>query len=142
MSKINQGMFTSDRDDWETPQDLFDRYNDGFHFTLDVCASEENAKCERYFTKEQDALKQDWTGERCWCNPPYGRSIAGFVKKASESKALTVMLIPARTDTKWFHDYIYNRCPIEFIKGRIRFVGASNTAPFPSMIVVFDNLSE
>lgn len=142
MSKINRGMFTSGRDDWETPQDLFDRYNDGFHFTLDVCASKENTKCERYFTKEQDALKQDWTGERCWCNPPYGRSIAGFVKKASESKALTVMLIPARTDTKWFHDYIYNRCPIEFIKGRIRFVGASNTAPFPSMIVIFDNLSE
>jgi phage N-6-adenine-methyltransferase len=142
MSRINQGMFTSNRDDWETPEDLFRQYDDRFHFTLDVCATAKTAKCERYFTKEQNALVQDWTGERCWCNPPYGRTIGDFVKKAAESKALTVMLIPARTDTKWFHIYIYMHRPIEFIKGRIRFVGAESTAPFPSMIVIFDNLSE
>lgn len=134
-------MYKSERDDWETPQALFDRYNEEYRFTLDVCASDENAKCKRYFTKEQDGLKQDWTGERCWCNPPYGNKIVDFVKKAAESKALTVMLIPARTDTRWFHDYIYNRYPISFLKGRIRFVGARSSAPFPSMIVVFDNLS-
>lgn len=104
---ITHGMFTSARDDWETPQDLFRKYDEKYHFTLDVCADEKNHKCNRYFTKEQDGLKQDWTGERCWCNPPYGRAIADFVKKAAESKALTVMLIPARTDTKWFHKYIY-----------------------------------
>ena len=81
-------------------------------------------------------------GERCWCNPPYGHIIGQFVKKAAESKALTVLLIPARTDTKWFHKYIYNRYPVEFIKGRIRFVGAESTAPFPSMAVIIDNLSD
>ena len=139
---ITHGMFTSARDDWETPQDLFRQYDDRFHFTLDVCATEKTAKCQRYFTKEQNALLQEWGGERCWCNPPYGRIIADFVKKAVESKALTVMLIPARTDTRWFHDYIYNRYPVEFIKGRIRFVGAGSTAPFPSMAVIIDNLSD
>lgn len=139
---INKALFSSAKEDWETPDELFEQYNRKYNFTLDVCADSKNHKCERYFTKEQDALKQNWDGERCWCNPPYGRTIGDFVKKAAESKALTVMLIPARTDTKWFHIYIYMHRPIEFIKGRIRFVGAESTAPFPSMIVIFDNLSE
>lgn len=104
---INKALFSSAKEDWETPDELFEQYNRKYNFTLDVCADSKNHKCERYFTKEQDALKQNWDGERCWCNPPYGRAISGFVKKAAESKALTVMLIPARTDTKWFHIYIY-----------------------------------
>lgn len=142
MPKMNNGMFGRDRDDWETPEELFRRYDEKYHFTIDVCASDQTAKCARYFTKEQNALEQDWGGERCWCNPPYGHIIGQFVKKAAESKALTVLLIPARTDTKWFHKYIYNRYPVEFIKGRIRFVGAESTAPFPSMAVIIDNLSD
>lgn len=142
MPKMNNGMFGRDRDDWETPKDLFRKYDEKYHFTIDVCASDQTAKCARYYTKEQNALAQDWNGERCWCNPPYGHIIKEFVKKAVESKALTVLLIPARTDTKLFHKYIYNRYPVEFIKGRIRFVGAGSTAPFPSMAVIIDNLPD
>lgn len=142
MVQLNRGMFTSAREDWETPDELYDKYNRRYHFTVDVCADEKNHKCARYFTKDQDGLKQNWDGERCWCNPPYGKAVAEFVKKAVESKALTVMLIPARTDTMWFHTYIYMRYPVEFIKGRITFKGAKHNAPFPSMIVIVDNLSE
>ena len=136
---VNKALFSSAKEDWETPDELFEQYNRKYNFTLDVCADSKNHKCERYFTKEQDALKQNWDGERCWCNPPYGRAISGFVKKAVESKALTVMLIPARTDTKWFHIYIYMQYPIEFLKGRVKFKGATSSAPFPSMVVIFDN---
>lgn len=129
-------MFSSKTDMWATPQDLFDKLNDEFHFETDVCAIPENAKCCKYYTPDIDGLKQEWTGN-CWCNPPYGREIGKWVKKAATSKAMTVMLIPARTDTKWFHDYIYNKAEIRFIKGRLKFGGAQNSAPFPSMICVF-----
>lgn len=130
------------RDDWATPQVLFDELNAEFHFTLDPCASEFNHKCERYFTKDQNGLAQSWDGETVFCNPPYGRVLTHWVRKASESNATTVMLIPARTDTKWFHDYIYNQHETRFIKGRIKFVGAKNNAPFPSMVVVFRRTEE
>ena len=133
---INKGLFTSDKDDWETPQELFDELDKEFHFTLDVCATEKNAKKGSYFTKEEDGLKQDWTNDACWMNPPYGREIGKWVKKASESEA-TVCLLPARTDTRWFHDYIYNKAEIRFLKGRLKFSNSKNSAPFPSMIVIF-----
>ena len=123
--------------EWETPQDLFDKLNAEFHFTLDPCATPENAKCAKFYTKEQDGLKQNWEGQTVYCNPPYGREISRWVKKASEENALTVMLIPARTDTKWFHDYIYKKQEVRFIKGRLKFGGEKNSAPFPSMIVIF-----
>ena len=98
------GIFSSKSDMWETPQWLFDKLNDEHHFTLDACAIPENAKCEKYFTPEQDGLAQEWTGV-VWCNPPYGRQIGKWVQKAHDSKAETVvMLLPARTDTWWFHD--------------------------------------
>lgn len=113
--------------------------NAEFHFDLDVCATPENAKCERFFTKAEDGLKQSWGGGTVYCNPPYGREIAKWVKKASEEDALTVMLIPARTDTRWFHDYIYGKHEVRFIRGRLKFGGSMNAAPFPSMIVVFRN---
>ena len=129
-------MFSSKTDMWATPQDLFDELNAEFHFETDVCAIPENAKCDKFYTPDIDGLKQEWTGN-CWCNPPYGREIGKWVKKAAKSKAMTVMLIPARTDTKWFHDYIYNKAEIRFIKGRLKFGGAQNSAPFPSMICVF-----
>ena len=136
-------LFSSRSDEWETPQWLFDRLNRIFCFELDVCADDNNHKCERYFTKEDDGLSKNWGGWRVWCNPPYGRVIRKWVKKASETvldnQSLVVMLVFARTDTKWFHDYIYNnpRAHIFFLKGRLRFSGAKENAPAPSMIVVF-----
>ena len=118
-------MFSSKTDLWETPKDLFDKLNKEFHFALDVCATPENAKCEEFYTKEQDGLKQPWKGT-VWCNPPYGRQIGEWVRRAflaSVSGSTVVMLLPARTDTKWFHDYIYERNNVEirFIRGRLKF---------------------
>ncbi len=132
-------MFSSKTDLWETPQDFFDDLDLEFHFDLDVCALPKNAKCGRYYTPEEDGLAQPWEGT-CWLNPPYGREIGRWVKKAADSAtggATVVMLLPARTDTRWFHDYIYGKAEIRFVKGRLKFGGAKNSAPFPSMVVVF-----
>ncbi|ACQ51714.1 phage N-6-adenine-methyltransferase [Clostridium botulinum] len=135
-------MFSSGTDLWATPQDFFDKLNKEFDFDLDPCATHKNAKCSKYFTKEIDGLKQDWQGYKVFCNPPYGRSIKDWVEKAyKESKkenTTVVMLIPARTDTRYFHEYIYNKAKeIRFVKGRLKFGDAKNSAPFPSMVVVF-----
>jgi len=132
-------MFSSDKSEWETPQWLFDQLDQEFGFTLDVCALPENAKCEAFFTPEDDGLSQDWHGV-CWMNPPYGREVLWWVRKAYEESckgATVVCLLPARTDTLWFHDYIYGKAEIRFLKGRLKFVGAKNSAPFPSMVVIF-----
>lgn len=129
-------MFSSNTGLWETPQDLFDKLNAIHHFTYDVCALPENAKCDKYYTPEIDGLSQVWSGV-CWCNPPYGREIGKWVKKAYESNCKVVMLLPARTDTRWFHDYCI-KGDIEFLRGRLKFGGSENSAPFPSMIVIFD----
>lgn len=117
---MNDAMFSSKSDMWGTPQKLFDLIDSEFHFTTDVCATESNAKCKKYYSTQDDGLKQTWEG-CCWCNPPYGRQIGKWVKKASESKCTTVMLLPARTDTAWFHDYIYGKAEVRFIRGRIHF---------------------
>ena len=135
-------MFSSATDNWATPQDFFDKLNAEFHFDLDVCADEINHKCDKYYTKEQDGLAMQWKGT-VWCNPPYGREIGSWVRKAlfaSVGGATVVMLIPARTDTKWFHDYIYKRDNVEirFVRGRLKFGNSKNSAPFPSMVVVFN----
>lgn len=142
---INNGLFLHQRDDWETPQKLFDDLNKEFSFTLDVAANDVNHKCPKYYTKETDGLLQDWRG--CvFCNPPYGSQIKQWVKKAYEQNksygTTVVMLLPARTDTKWFHDYIYKKAEVRFLQGRLRFVGAQNNAPFPSMIVVFNGTTD
>ena len=135
-------MFSSATDNWSTPQDFFDKLNDEFHFTLDVCADENNHKCEHYYTKEIDVLSRPWIGT-VWCNPPYGRKIGEWVRRGQISShigsATVVMLLPARTDTRWFHDYMYNKSntEIRFIKGRLKFGGCKNSAPFPSMVVIF-----
>ena len=137
-SRMNQGLFTSNTPEWETPQELFDELDMEFHFGLDVCASKENHKCSTWFGKKEDGLSQDWSGVRCWMNPPYGREIGKWVKKASEIQGgVVVCLLPARTDTKWFHDYIYGKAEIRFLKGRVKFSG-KGPAPFPSMIVIFN----
>lgn len=135
-------MFSSKTDMWSTPQDFFDKLNDEFHFTLDVCATPWNAKCERYYTPDDDGLSQPWNGV-VWCNPPYGRDICKWIlagQVASKCrKSTVVMLLPARTDTRWFHDYIYqkDRVEVRFIRGRLKFGKSKNSAPFPSMVVVF-----
>lgn len=129
-------LFSSKTDLWETPQDFFDKLNEEFHFDLDVCALPENARCHRYYTPDQDGLKQEWNGV-CWCNPPYGRDIWKWMKKAYESNTTVVCLVPARTDTRWFHDWVLGKAEIRFVKGRLSFGGSKNHAPFPSMVAVY-----
>ena len=123
---------------WATPQEFFDKYNKQYEFQTDVCAIEENAKCNVWYSPEVDGLSQDWHGV-CWMNPPYGRGIIKWVRKAYESSlqgATVVCLLPARTDTAWWHDYCM-KGQIEFIRGRLKFGGSKNSAPFPSAIVIF-----
>lgn len=135
---INKGLFTSTTDMWATPLDFFKKLDEEFFFDVDVCANKENAKCPVFFSKEDDGLKQNWDDYSCcWMNPPYGREIGKWVKKAAESKTQVVCLLPARTDTRWFHDFIYGKAEIRFVKGRLKFGGGQNSAPFPSMVVVF-----
>ena len=140
---MTEGLFSSKSNEWATPAQTFNQLDEEFHFNLDPCSTHENAKCERHFTIKEDGLKQDWGGgARVFCNPPYGRELPKWVRKCyEESKkgALVVMLIPARTDTAWFWDYIYGKAEIRFVRGRLHFNDAKNAAPFPSMIVVFDN---
>jgi phage N-6-adenine-methyltransferase len=135
-------MFSSETDMWATPQEFFTELDQEFNFTLDPCASPENAKCAKYFTVEDDGLRQDWAGHTVFCNPPYGRQIGKWVKKCYEESrkpgTTVVMLIPARTDTSYFHDYVYNKArEIRFIRGRLKFGNSKNSAPFPSMVVIF-----
>lgn len=136
-------MFSSETCEWPTPQDFFDKLDSEFHFTLDPCADVVNHKCDRYYTKAEDGLTKNWGGQTVFCNPPYGREISKWVKKCYEEShkdnTTVVMLIPARTDTSYFHDYIYNHAEVRFIRGRLKFGNSKNSAPFPSMVVVFRN---
>lgn len=134
---LTKGLFTSTTDEWSTPQYLFDALDKEFHFKLDVCANYENHKCAKYFTKADDGLNMPWGGVTIWCNPPYGREIGKWVKRCAYHSGTAVMLLPARTDTRSFHDYIYNKAEIRFIKGRLKFGDSKNSAPFPSMVVIF-----
>ena len=132
-------MFTSKTDEWETPQDFFDELNQEFNFELDVCALPSNAKVTRYYSPAEDGLAQEWTGV-CWMNPPYGRQIGKWIEKAyreSQNGAIVVCLLPSRTDTRWWHDYCM-KGEIRFIKGRLKFGGSKNSAPFPSAVVIFE----
>lgn len=142
---INKGLYTSFNAEWETPKNLFDdMVNEYGYCDLDVSASSSNSKCRNYFTIDDDCLRQKWYG-KCFMNPPYGRKIGSFIKKAYEETFINknchsvLMLLPDRTDTKWFHDYCVLVGEIKFIKGRIKFVGAKHNAPFPSMIVFFES---
>lgn len=133
--------FSSASDEWSTPQAFFDRLKSEYSFTLDAAATKDNAKCKRFFTKEDDALKQRWT-DCVWLNSPYGRVLPKWVKKAYEESlagAVVVMLLPARTDTSYWHDYIFpHAAEIRFIRGRLKFGGSENSAPFPSAIAIFN----
>lgn len=133
-------IYKSGTDEWETPQDVFDRLNEEFDFDLDPCATGQNHKCSTYYTKDQDGLSKTWGGSRVFCNPPYSE-IKKWVRKAYEESfkpgTIVVLLIPARTDTKYFHDYILHRSEIRFIKGRLRYSNSRHNCPFPSMVVIF-----
>lgn len=151
---MNAALVSSVKMDYCTPQEVFDQLDAEFHFTLDAAATDKSAKCQNYYTPETDGLKSPWNlagGGAVFCNPPYGRQIGKWVQKAyEESKSGTtiVLLIPARTDTTYFHDYIYGRAEVRFIRGRIVFVdeagepckdvkGRAMPAPFPSMVVIY-----
>ncbi|MCH4365383.1 phage N-6-adenine-methyltransferase [Staphylococcus haemolyticus] len=133
--------FSSKSNEWTTPQYLFDELNEEFNFTLDPCATDENAKCSKYFTIEDDGLSKDWSNDVVFMNPPYGRGIKKWIKKAYEESlngATVVCLIPARTDTTYWHDFIFDKADdIKFLKGRLKFGNGKNSAPFPSAIVVY-----
>ncbi len=136
---LNRSLLSSKRMDWATPQDLFQKLDSEFNFTLDVCATKDNAKCTRYITPKQNALAVSWGTNTCFMNPPYGREIGKWMEKAhqeSQLGAMVVCLVPARTDTGWWHRH--SMCgEIRFLKGRIKFVGAKHCAPFPSAIIIF-----
>lgn len=146
---VDKALFSSDSAEWETPQELFDMLNAEFNFDVDVCAEANNTKCKNYFDFLDDGLLSDWSEfEACWCNPPYGKEIGLWIEKAVKESAndtVVVMLLPARTDTKYFHNYIWDHekhqtrpgVELRFIKGRLKFGGAANSAPFPSMVVIF-----
>ena len=132
--------FSSKSNEWSTPQDLYDKLNCEFNFTLDPCASEANHKCEKYYTVKENGLAQDWSGESVFMNPPYGRQIKLWIKKAFETAkqgGVVVALIPARTDTTYWHQYIFKHTEIRFLKGRLKFGCHKNSAPFPSAVVIF-----
>jgi site-specific DNA-methyltransferase (adenine-specific) len=134
-------LFSSKEEKWETPQTFYDELDSEFHFTLDPAASEDNHKCKLYFTEEDDGLKKSWAGNTVFCNPPYCRKTGEWVKKAYneslQADTKVVMLLPSRTDTKWFHEYCLPYGEIRFIKGRLKFGKAKNSAPFASMVVIF-----
>ena len=137
-------MFSSKSSDWETPQDFYEKLNEEFGpFTLDPCATEETAKCENYFTMHTDGLFRSWAKQTVFMNPPYGRHISNWIKKAYQEAqnpgTKVVCLIPARTDTKYWHDYCMRAKEIHFVKGRLKFGDSTNCAPFPSAVIIFES---
>lgn len=138
---MNKIIFSSKTDQWATPQSFFDELDHEFDFNLDACADESNHKCDHYYTAQQNGLLQNWGGYRVFCNPPYGKDISKWVEKCykegQKENTIVCLLIPARTDTKYFHDYILHRSEIRFVKGRLKFGDGHDSAPFPSMVVIF-----
>lgn len=141
---LNNALFSSRKMDWETPQDFFEKLNKKFKFDLDAAANDENHKTEKYFTEKNSALHNEWQGN-VFVNPPYGKKIGEFVKKAYEeyvrdNDRFIVMLIPARTDTRYWHSYIQGKATVKFIKGRLKFENngvPKDAAPFPSALVIY-----
>jgi len=148
---MNKALLSSKKMDYCTPQDFFEKLDAEFHFALDAAATERSAKCPAFYTPETDGLHSPWNiaGGAVFCNPPYGRDTGKWVRKAHEeakSGATIVLLIPARTDTSYFHDYIYGKAEIRFVRGRLKFEDEDGTtyapAPFPSMVVVYNKQQE
>ena len=153
---MNEALYSSKKKDWCTPQNLFDELDKEFHFVLDAAATDKSAKCKQYYTPETNGLENSWQVEEgaVFCNPPYGHNITGkWVQKAYEEAkngVTVVLLIPARTDTRWFHNFIYGKAEIRFLKGRVKFTDEDGepckdkndkptAAPFPSMVVIYNN---
>jgi len=138
---ISTVLYSSRSEEWPTPQTFFDALNREFKFTLDPCATARNAKCGAFFTKKEDGLNRGWGRHRVFCNPPYGRGMSLWARKCFESSrggALVVLLAHARTDTRWFHDWVYGRADeIRFVRGRLKFGDGRQSAPFPSMVAIF-----
>ncbi len=136
-------MFSSATNEWSTPQNFFDILDKEFNFTLDPCCTPESAKCKTYFTEKDDGLSRSWKGHTVFMNPPYGNAIKHWVRKAYEeslgANTTVVALIPARTDTKYWHDYCMRAKEIRLVKGRLRFGDGKGSAPFPSAVVVFNS---
>ena len=139
--------FSSKTNEWYTPKHIYDDLNAEFGFTLDPCCTPSSAKCSKYYTQEDDGLKQDWSNDTVFVNPPYGRDIKHWVKKSYEESLLgatVVLLIPARTDTSYWHDYIFDKAEIRFMRGRIKFERPDgvmgDSAPFPTAIVVYRDM--
>ena len=138
-----QVHFSSKSNEWNTPDDLYNTLDNEFNFTLDPCTNGLNNKCNKFYTEKENGLIQDWSKDIVFMNPPYGRQISQWIEKAyneSLKGAKVVCLIPSRTDTKYWHDFIFNKASeIRFIKGRLKFGNSKNSAPFPSAIIVYDN---
>ena len=137
---MNKSLFSSKTDEWPTPDYLFKALDREFKFSVDVCATHLNTKSKRYYTKAEDGLSKDWSGETVWLNPPYGRQIKFWMEKAflsSTQGATVVCLVPARCDAAWWHRWCMKASEIRYLQGRITFVGAKSAAPFPSAIVIF-----
>lgn len=135
-----QTIFSHNSDEWATPDDVFQELDKEFSFNLDPCATKDNHKCDKYYTMSENGLSQSWGGYRVFCNPPYskiGLWVEKAYREAQKDNTIVVLLIPARTDTRYFHRYIYHRSEVRFIKGRLKFNKSKNSAPFPSMIVIF-----
>jgi phage N-6-adenine-methyltransferase len=134
-----QAVFSHGNDEWSTPQYFFDRINERYQLELDVCATRENAKCELFYDPDQDGLAVHWAPYRCWMNPPYSQIRLWMAKACEEAQrgALVVCLVPSRTDTAWWHDFVIPHGEVEFVRGRLKFGGSKNSAPFPSAVVVF-----
>jgi phage N-6-adenine-methyltransferase len=138
---IHESLYSSRSEEWPTPKDFFQALDKEFKFTLDPCATARNTKCKKYFTKRADGLRRDWGNHVVFCNPPYGKEMRAWARKcyeASQDGALVVLLAHARTDTRWFHDWVYNKAAaIRFVRGRLRFGDGKHSAPFPSLVAVF-----
>jgi phage N-6-adenine-methyltransferase len=137
---IHPSLYSSASGEWPTPQGFFDELDAEFRFTLDPCATPRNAKCRKFYTIADDGLSRDWGSHRVFCNPPYGRDICHWVRKcfeAAQAGGLVVLLVHARTDTRWFHDWVYGRAELRFVKGRLKFGDGKQSAPFPSLVAIF-----
>lgn len=137
---ISPALYSSRSEEWATPADFFTALDDEFGFTLDPCATPHNAKCRRYYTKADNGLVQDWGRHTVFCNPPYGRHIGDWVKKcflASKAGATVVLLVHARTDTRFFHNWMYGKAELRFVRGRLKFGDGTQSAPFPSLVAIY-----
>ncbi len=137
---IHESLYSSRSEEWGTPLSFFQKLNEEFNFTLDACASEENKKVDSFFSKEQDGLAQDWGKNVVWMNPPYGKNIGDWMRKAYESSlggATVVALVHSRTDTRWFHNWVYGKAELRFVKGRLKFGDGKQSAPFPSLLAIY-----